>query len=236
MQRGETFYNPIDVGVLPYNYPNNFLVSGTTEGFYDNYNLSNLNTSYAKGQPSADVFYKFTTPWSASNVSINTCSPNTNFDTYLHVFWTDKSWLNSRDNGCNAFGKTVLNSGTGPNSIMYAIVEGAGSATGNYTLEFTNCTGCRKGSVNEEIVNDSENIAGGVLVPTPNPANHSFTIENIPFDRISIDIINNKGVLLKKVVDYEGGDIDLSGFSSGLYMLKILTSEGTTKRKLVVTK
>ena len=66
----------------------------------------------------------------------------------------------------------------------------------------------------------------------PNPSNGKFNIKSENEKIISIDIYNSIGDHLKTVNSIDE-EIDLSGFSKGIYLIKINTPKGTYTNKLI---
>jgi Secretion system C-terminal sorting domain/PKD-like domain len=124
------------IGVSYTTFGNNLATGGYTNAF---------NTASSPGSATAqaapDAFYKVTTNGCTDQLTISTCGGSTNFDTYIHVLDAMGNEIASNDNSALASCVvTVLNesgvtlSVTG-NTVYYIVVEGAGTAEGNFDLK-----------------------------------------------------------------------------------------------------
>lgn len=66
----------------------------------------------------------------------------------------------------------------------------------------------------------------------PNPANNSFFVkgENIQF----IQVVNSKGQIIKQIKGDYITKVDLHNKAKGIYLVRIITSKGTTVKKIVL--
>ncbi|MFC5285336.1 T9SS type A sorting domain-containing protein [Pedobacter alpinus] len=118
---GSNMYNPVNVGSLNVgNSYNDTKSNSTTNGFGNNI-----------GQPSDDIFYKFTLPV-AAKVNLSHCASG--FDTYMHLLDVNGNTIASNDdNGplCSGLKSSIsisLAAGT-----YFLVSEGYGSNSGNIT-------------------------------------------------------------------------------------------------------
>jgi len=74
-----------------------------------------------------------------------------------------------------------------------------------------------------------------LLTVYPNPSDAIFTISNLKdAKRISVLSLSGKIILEKLVSEQQDFSIDLTGFPSGIYLLKIVTSQYTVVEKLII--
>ncbi len=78
-----------------------------------------------------------------------------------------------------------------------------------------------------------EEIARNIILQIfPNPATNNLTIETP--QKSDIEILNIQGQLMKSIVSDENHSaIDISGFSSGMYFVKVKTTEGIIVKKFI---
>ncbi|MEO6000277.1 MAG: PPC domain-containing protein, partial [Chitinophagaceae bacterium] len=102
--------------------------------FSDSRNNSGYGNEYTTpgdpffGQPSEDIFYRFTLKGTAE-VSISTCGPD--FDTYIHLLNSDGSPLAHNDNnGVICAGSSASLQATLAAGEYYLVLEGYGSGRG----------------------------------------------------------------------------------------------------------
>lgn len=68
----------------------------------------------------------------------------------------------------------------------------------------------------------------------PNPTNDRFTIQHTGAVIQTIDVIDMFGkTLIHKSIDQETTEVDLSPYSNGMYLVKILTNEGIFTQKII---
>lgn len=124
---GDVFTNPIPIASLPYIYQDN------------------TNTCYTNsvGEPSADIFFSYTTGECEYSLLLSTCSAFTDFDTYLYLLDNQGAIVDANDespegtcsillNGENRF--SVLETPVAPNTTYFIMVEGFGPNQGNFEL------------------------------------------------------------------------------------------------------
>jgi Secretion system C-terminal sorting domain/Ig-like domain CHU_C associated/PKD-like domain len=137
-----TFGTATDLtGVMPTNGANYDFVGGTTTagGFTNDFTTSSSPGS-ATAQASNDVFYKVHTNGCADKITISTCGLLTNFDTYIHLLDATGVELASNDNStiascvATAIGESGLEFIVTGGTDYYIVVEGAGTASGDFTL------------------------------------------------------------------------------------------------------
>ena len=119
---GDTFGSAIDVNV------NNYSTTGTTIGYTD-----------TAGNLSPDVWYKVNLDACATSLNVSTCSGASDYDTFIRVYASDGvTELMSNDDdfscGINTLFSTITGLDVSTQSIVYVMVEGFSSFSGNYGL------------------------------------------------------------------------------------------------------
>ena len=100
-------------------------------------------------------------------------------------------------------------------------------------LLYKNCTGWRDFFANiVETTTAISNITNASINLYPNPITESFQISGLEgMGTITLSDLNGKIILLKQVFGNE--NISVGTLSKGIYILKIITNEGTIERKVV---
>ena len=122
--KGDNLENPVVVDVLPFSTQGTN--ASTDEGtFTDSFG------SALGGQNSPDVFYQFTAPACAEQITVSTCGSD-NFNSVLVVLNASGSVIASDDNTCEDDASITFD--VAPLQTYYAIVEGFGAEVGEYSL------------------------------------------------------------------------------------------------------
>ena len=149
----------------------------------DTFSGSTEFATNSNGEPSGDVFYSFTGTGTAENVTVSLCGSGTTFDTFLRVY-SDCSGteIAQNDDFCGDQSQVTFESdGT---STYYIMVEGKGSATGDFSATVS----C------EDVLGTSTFEAGQVTL-YPNPVTDVLQI-NSKTEIESVEIFNVNGQLL----------------------------------------
>lgn len=110
--------------------------------------------------------------------------------------------------------------------------------SGNYNVVATDENGCEVEAVIFDVVAGIQFAVGpggsGQLATFPNPANDQITIEGLPASGAEISIINFLGekVYSKRTTD-TSTEIDLSGISSGAYIIKVSSDKLEQRIRLI---
>lgn len=220
---GDTFANAYNLGTLgSCSHVNATFVSTYASDCYSN----------QVGEPSADVFYKFTLSTSA-NIRISTCAE---WYQNLLVFNSNQQQVAASlygancDNGGNEI-ITTLSAGT-----YYFSVEGFGTATG-YFSPFVQTGGynCRIAMSGNRDTKKNK-LPESALEFYPNPVvNGSLTIKTPQIEASSsfIQIFDLQGSVVKKLSsDKETTMLNLKGLANGLYIIEVRQGKKITRKKL----
>ncbi len=120
-------------------------------------------------------------------------------------------------------------------------IEGATSqvyvptATDNYYVIVTNEFGCESEQSNVIYFVytgvDEHSMKVGIY---PNPATEVLNISGLDNMNSSIDIIDNKGRVVKSIPDFTKGRIDISNLEPGIYFVRIVNDKFNIVKKIVV--
>ncbi|MAT90519.1 MAG: hypothetical protein CMC35_07480 [Flavobacteriaceae bacterium] len=132
------------------------------------------------GNAAPDVFYAFTGGGSQEAVTLSLCDGGTDYDSLIRVFTdcTLSEEIASNDDSCGLQSElTFISDGT---STYYVMIEGFGSASGNFSLEATcgpvtedfcegaieiNCGDTVTGNTSDATVDNSPVCATGITAP-----------------------------------------------------------------------
>lgn len=129
---------PVEVTITAtpgFNISSPIVLTGT--GSYPGDNLAPCHASTI-GNASPDAWYSFTTSCDATSISASTCVSS--FDTFVRILDAGGTQVASDDDLCaapNSIGSDVANFPVTPNTLYYVVVEGWGTASGTFTLEFS---------------------------------------------------------------------------------------------------
>jgi len=127
----------------------------------------------------------------------------------------------------------------------------------SYKVEFGDFKGASLSANEVEIKNANDSVIGYKLVVTakgsgsatgiskvsasnklniyPNPSNGEFNVSIEGVEIKKIEVFNNQGQLVAvEAVNASNGHININGVASGMYFVKVTTSEGTITNKVVI--
>ena len=174
---------------------------------------TNANDSGSNAAP--DVFYTYTTPDTAQNVTLSFCDGATDYDSFVRVF----------DDGCGLISEIAFNDDTcGLQSEVtftatvgntYTImVEGFGSGSGNYSMAVT----C------EEALSTDDNTLEGFSF-YPNPAQDVITLDaRTAIEDVTIFNLLGQKVLQQKVDGVSNYQLNVSSMAKGAYLMQVTTN------------
>ncbi|MEM9327785.1 MAG: LamG-like jellyroll fold domain-containing protein, partial [Bacteroidota bacterium] len=125
--QGDDQANPFVIDIVPATIAGSNLISAEGSSFTDTY------TAAENGQNAPDVFYQITAPACAVEMTASTCGSS--FNTFLHVLDATGAVLSSVDNNCGD--DATVTWGVDPGQTYLIVVEGAGAAVGDFTLDLT---------------------------------------------------------------------------------------------------
>jgi photosystem II stability/assembly factor-like uncharacterized protein len=175
----------------------------------------------SNGEASGDVFYSVQGSGTAQNVTVSLCGSGTNFDTFLRVYSDCAGTeIAQNDDFCGDQSQVTFESdGT---STYYVMVEGKGSATGNFSATIS----C------EDVLGTTIFDEGQVSL-YPNPVTDILQI-TAKTEINSVVIFNINGQqLLNKDLNSMQGEIDLSALSTGIYFARVSANNATETFKIV---
>jgi hypothetical protein len=222
-----------------------FTVSGT--------NVNETNKWDVQGCDGADKAYKFYLPQS-SKIKATLCSNLTNFDTKFEIFKEDGTRTNYYNNDYSCSFNNLYSTINGiqlAEGYYYAVVDGYCGRTGNYELSVTidnTKSAITISTDNIIILSDTDDLgkydSNKEVTKTlneinvfPNPAKDMLNIilpDNLQY---RIELIDVNGKSIKSFINVEGIiNMDCSDVNSGIYLLKVSSSEKIHQQKIVITK
>ena len=179
---------------------------------------------------SEDIFYSFELQTEA-DVVISTCG-SALYDTYIHLLKEDGSeYLRNDDGGCETYRQSTISTKLGVGKY-YVVAEAYSNYSGEISLNMAAIRTTQLGNLDFAREKDmqsgtSEPRFSGEkesLSVSPNPAKNDLTILS-ESKLIGWEIISLSGRQVLKGTDKK---IHLASLSSGLWLIKIQTEEGTT--------
>ncbi|MEM9328493.1 MAG: LamG-like jellyroll fold domain-containing protein, partial [Bacteroidota bacterium] len=125
--KGDNLENPIVVNALPFSTTGTN--SSTAEGTYTDSFGVNLG-----GQTSPDVFYQFTAPLCAEQITVATCG-SVDFNSFLAVLNASGALITTDDNTCEDDASITFD--VMPLQTYFVVVEGIDASVGDYSLSIT---------------------------------------------------------------------------------------------------
>ncbi len=195
----------IDVSTFPY------VDSRSTDHFC----YTDQNPAYL----SPDVFYSVKPSGSTNTMIVSLCGSS--FDTFLSVYDPQGNPLAFNDDSQNCGLQSELQVNIVGYDSVYVVVEGYGTAMGNYTLTINEALG----------LNDLES---NPFVLFPNPSSSSFQINGLENEVISI--LDAKGSVIKTLTYIKDQVIEVNDLENGIYFVNIDTEFKKHILKLIVNK
>lgn len=175
------------------------------------------NKSYA--YPSPDVFYLIFPSSQSAAIHASLCGSA--FDTFLSIIDTHGNVLAYNDDAASCGQQSEVTCSTVGIDSAYVIVEGWGSASGNYVLNIT-----------EDILGVGEYDFSSVEI-FPNPAKEYLKITGDVFGKVSITDISGKTV--SEIENYSGENISTSDLAAGVYFVLFTVNEKQITRKIIIS-
>lgn len=174
---------------------------------------SNQNPAYA----SPDVFYKIITGGIGS-INVSLCGST--FDTFLSILDENGIAVVGNDDAVNCGTSSELEFSTEGYDSIYVVVEGWGTASGDYTITIT------QGSLSIDNLDNDE------LKIYPNPATDEIHFQNATNGTVSI--FNTQGQLVMNEKLNGASVMDISELTSGFYLIRLTDNDQSKEQKLIV--
>jgi uncharacterized membrane protein len=182
---------------------------------------STANATNSGGEAAPDVYYSYT-GGATEYITISLCSGGTNYDSYLRVYsdCTLATEIIANDDFCGQQSELIFESDG--SSTYFIMVEGAGTASGEYSLEIS-CT---------PLIGLNDNVFSSLVV-YPNPIENQIFISNTePIN--SVTIFNTTG---QKILHIQPNGtfvkINTDRLQSGVYFANIEASGDKKVIKLI---
>lgn len=192
--QGDILSDAIDVPSIPYS------TSGNTGFCYFNQNLV---------YSSPDIYYRIVPGSSIAQLTVSLCGSG--FDTFLSVVEPDGTVVAYNDDACGSASEVTFS--TAGLDTVYAIIEGWGNESGNFTL-----------NINAEYVALAE-ISGKPLTVFPNPSNEYVQISGVAESDIYVTDSRGNGVMQQK--GYHGEPIPTTELAPGIYFIRVVHASQT---------
>lgn len=199
---GDNMSDPREVTSLPF-----------AENYSSAFCYTNQNTVY----PSPDVFYLVHIPAGVSSIKASLCGST--FDTFLTALNPDGTVITINDDSPNCGTQSEIEISTIGIDSVFLVVEGWGTASGDYTL-----------SINEGTLgfDDIQTIDAKVF---PNPATNLISIESGEYAHYKISDLKGSAILEGDFND--NITVDISELSNGTYIINVSTENGSEILKFV---
>ncbi len=225
------------------NYLNPIVISNNIGSCFSYNDVKNNAACYGNdyGQPSEDIFYKFTLN-STQTVTISNCGSEIT-DSYMTLLDANGNYFDSNDDSpnCSASLQSYLKRDL-PAGTYYIVEEGYGSSSGFIKVTFKTGTNCRtedpEVSNEKNPVNKELEIISTSISLFPNPANGVVTL-NIP-DNNENTLVAIKDISGKIVQSIQTSsiltEINTSELNSGMYYVSFQYNNRIENLKLQITK
>ena len=151
-------------------------------------------------------YYNYGSGWQLSSINYNSSSPG-------------------EGSGNFEYQQITVGTGSSYTFLFRFISNGIGTANGVYIDDIL-LTGDQSTDIEEINLSNSISIY-------PNPTNGIFSVEGENMKRIEISSITG-AVVKELIVNNNKTNIDLTGYSSGIYFAKIITDKGSAIKKIVL--
>ncbi len=199
---GDNMNDPREVTSLPF-----------SENYSSAFCYTNQNTVY----PSPDVFYLVHIPTGVSSIKASLCGST--FDTFLTALKPDGTVMAINDDSPTCGTQSEIEISTIGIDSVFLVVEGWGTASGDYTL-----------SINEGTLgfDDIKTIDAKVF---PNPATDVISIESNEYAHYKISDL--QGIIIIEVYFNYNITVDISEISNGTYIINVSTENDSGILKFV---
>lgn len=179
----------------------------------------------------------------ANWVKYNQCSTTPIKTSLPNISTTDNSTVEKQEYTNGNGGKTVLYKVTGGGHTWPGAKTTVGGGSGNTNQDFDASLAIWKFFRNYKLnlaksgtFIENENSNTNIVSVYPNPSNGIFTLKSTT-KVVSVEFTNILGVsVLTQQINAETATIDLSNNADGIYSLKIISEDGTTTQKIIVSK
>jgi hypothetical protein len=201
--QGDIVEDAIPVTTIPYT------TTGNTSYCYFNQNLV---------YNSPDIYYRLITTPNMVDVTVSLCGSS--FDTFLSVIDPQGNVVAYNDDGSCGTSSELTFSALGQDTL-YIIVEGWGSAMGNYNL-----------TIESSMLGLASSSAPTFTI-FPNPAKDQVQLLGAQHANLRVTTMN--GQFVQAISDYSGEPISIADFSPGIYFIEVTADQSKGITKLIVS-
>lgn len=199
---GDDRFNPRPVGLIPYS---------------ENHNSSICYTSQNPAYTSPDVFYKIV-PNGLEAIKVSLCGSS--FDTFLSIQDQNGNALYGNDDAINCGTSSEIEFPTAGHDTLYAVVEGWGVASGDYTI-----------AINEGTLGISKNELNSIGL-YPNPATNFLQLSSA--QNGTLQFFSTQGQIVYETILNNDLQVDVSHLPRGLYLVKLTNDTSVAQQKLIL--
>lgn len=189
----------------------------TSIPFSESYNSSLCYSSQSSAYASPDVFYKIV-PNGLTAINISLCGSS--FDTFLSIQDQNGMAIVGNDDSGNCGTGSEIEFLTDGYDTLYAVVEGWGTASGDYTI-----------SITEGSLNTNENHLNTIGIH-PNPANDILHLDTQKDGKLQF--FSMQGRIVYETILNNDMEINVSHLPRGLYCVKWTHNQTTSQQKLIL--
>jgi hypothetical protein len=199
---GDDRFNPRIVPSFPYS---------------ENYNSSLCYSSQNPTYTSPDVFYRIVTS-GVDAVQVSLCGSS--FDTFLSVVDQNGTAIYGNDDSGNCGTSSELEFPTAGYDTLFIVVEGWGTASGDYTIEIS------EGSLSLE-----ENALNSIGLH-PNPAQNTLQLESAQNGKLQF--FSTQGQIVYETILNNDVQVNVSHLPRGLYLVKLTDETSVAQQKIIL--
>ncbi len=199
---GDDRFDPRPVPLIPYSESHNSATCYTSQ-----------NAAYA----SPDVYYKIV-PNGLTALRVSLCGST--FDTFLSIQDQNGTALYGNDDAVNCGTSSEIEFPTDGHDTLYAVVEGWGTASGDYNISIT------EGSLG---IHENQFNTIGLH---PNPASQTLYLETL--QNGTLQFFSSQGRLVYETILNNDLQIDVAHLPRGLYLVKLTNETSVAQQKLIL--
>ena len=199
---GDDRYDPRIVNAIP---------------FSENYNSSLCYSSQNPTYASSDVFYRIV-PNGLTHIRVSLCGSL--FDTFLSIQDQNGMALYGNDDSGNCGTSSELEFPTQGHDTLFVVVEGWGTASGDYTIQIA------EGTL------DLQEVEGNTIGLFPNPAQDILYLDAAHSG--NLQFFSAEGRLVYETILNKDDQLNVSKLPRGLYLVKLTNETMVAQQKLIL--
>ncbi|GAB5418464.1 MAG: hypothetical protein Crog4KO_33220 [Crocinitomicaceae bacterium] len=185
--------------------------------FSESHNSATCYTSQNATYTSPDVYYKIV-PNGITALKVSLCGST--FDTFLSIQDQNGMALYGNDDAVNCGTSSEIEFPTDGHDTLYAVVEGWGTASGDYNI-----------TISEGSLGIGENQLNTIGL-YPNPASDILHLETLQNGKLQF--FSSQGQLVYETILNNDLQIDVAHLPRGLYLVKLTNETSVAQQKLIL--